>query len=174
MPSVLIVRREQALALPRTRPLIALPAALLCLAVVWIHIQDQGGFPGSKSPRYVGIGYYLVEAGGVLTAAALIACAVRPVARSAVPWLLAGGVAAGPLIGYLLSRGPGLPDYQDDRGNWTEPLGLASLAVEATLLAMAAVALRMRLRAPQRGERPSQHGEPAPRRGERERVSGHG
>ncbi|WP_228717900.1 hypothetical protein [Kitasatospora acidiphila] len=156
MPSVLIVRREQSLALPRPHPLIALPAALLCLVVAWIHVQDQGGFPGSKSPRYVGIGYYLVEAGGVLTAAVLIAYAMRPLARSALPWLLAGGIAAGPLIGYLLSRGPGLPDYGDDRGNWTEPLGLASLAVEASLLAVAAVALWMHRRAP--GARVSGHG----------------
>ncbi|MCC9309544.1 hypothetical protein LN042_21100 [Kitasatospora sp. RB6PN24] len=156
MPSVLIVRRERPRALPRPHPLIALPAALLCLAVVWIHVQDQGGFPGSKSPRYVGIGYYLLEVGGVLAAAVLVGYAARPLARSALPWLLAGGIAAGPLIGYLLSRGPGLPAYTDDRGNWTEPLGLAGLAVEATLLAVTAVALRLHRRA--RGPGVGDHG----------------
>ncbi|WP_258053225.1 hypothetical protein [Streptomyces sp. Ru72] len=43
-------------------------------------------------------------------------------------------MAVGPLLGYILSRGPGLPDYGDDIGNWTEPLGLLSLAVEGALL----------------------------------------
>lgn len=37
----------------------------------------------------------------------------------------------------MLSRGPGLPDYTDDRGNWTEPIGLWSLALELTLAALA-------------------------------------
>ena len=36
----------------------------------------------------------------------------------ALGWLLAVGVAAGPIIGYVLTRGPGLPDAMDDRGNW--------------------------------------------------------
>jgi hypothetical protein len=140
---------------------VALPAAALCLAVAWIHVMDQGGFPGTKSPRYVGIGYYLLEAAGVLVAVALVASAVRPLTRSALarstraqsalPWLLAVGVAAGPLTGYLLSRGPGLPGYSDDRGNWTEPLGLVSLGVEGALLAVAAVVLRPGRRAPGRG-----------------------
>ena len=52
-------------------------------------------------------------------------------------WFLSLGVAAGPIIGYVLSRGPGLPDYTDDIGNWTEPLGVISLAVEGILLIIA-------------------------------------
>jgi hypothetical protein len=56
-------------------------------------------------------------------------------------WLLAFGVAAGPLLGYVLSRGPGLPNYLDDRGNWDEPLGLISLAVECALLVLAIAVL---------------------------------
>jgi hypothetical protein len=34
--------------------------AALALAVAGIHIADQGGFPGSKTPDYVGVGYYLL------------------------------------------------------------------------------------------------------------------
>jgi MFS family permease len=117
---------------------IGVGAAVLCLAVSWIHIQDQGGFPGSKTPTYVGLGYYLLEAAGVVCAALLL----HPRTRSAaVSWLLAAGVAVGPLLGYLLSRGPGLPDYSDDKGNWTEPLGLVSLGVEGLLLLIAAAML---------------------------------
>lgn len=104
----------------------------MCLAVAAIHVIDQGGIPGSKTPLYVGYGYYALELIGVVTAVLLIAGAIR------VGWFLAIGVAAGPFIGYMLSRGPGLPGYTDDIGNWTEPLGLVSLVVEALLFAFAA------------------------------------
>ncbi|WP_370146836.1 hypothetical protein [Streptacidiphilus sp. EB129] len=112
-----------------------LAAAVLCLAVAWIHVQDQGGFPGNKTPTYVGIGYYALEATGVLCALALFAG--RSLPSRVLFWLAIAGVALGPLLGYILSRGPGLPDYSDDRGNWTEPLGLVSIAVEVVLLTLA-------------------------------------
>jgi hypothetical protein len=50
-------------------------------------------------------------------------------------------VAAGPILGYVLSRGPGLPNYGDDIGNWTEPLGVLSLVVEGVLLILSATIL---------------------------------
>ncbi|GAA2332762.1 hypothetical protein [Streptomyces cuspidosporus] len=107
-----------------------LVGALLCLAVAVVHVVDQGGFPGSKAPRYVAFLFYALEAAGVLAAVLVLARAVRP------GWFLAMGVAAGPIAGYVLSRGPGLPDYSSDIGNWTEPLGLLSLAVEGLLLVL--------------------------------------
>jgi hypothetical protein len=109
--------------------------AALCLAVAAIHVIDQGGIPGSKTPAYVGDGYYALEIIGAVTALLLIAGAVRA------GWFLAAGAAAGPFAGYVLSRGPGLPGYTGDVGNWTEPLGLVSLAVEAALFALAAALL---------------------------------
>jgi hypothetical protein len=114
--------------------------AVLCLAVAWIHVQDQGGFPGSKTPGYVGAGYYALEAAGI--ACALLITADARLAAHPITWLTAMGVALGPLLGYILSRGPGLPGYTDDKGNWTEPLGLASLAVEVALLCLAVSVLR--------------------------------
>ncbi|MFF7632951.1 hypothetical protein ACFZB9_07340 [Kitasatospora sp. NPDC008050] len=131
-------------AVPRARSLPRAAAALLCLAVSWIHVQDQGGFPGDKTPHYVGVGYYVLEVTGVICAVLLLAGARPRVARgNAYPldWLLAAAVAFGPLLGFVLSRGPGLPDYSDDKGNWTEPLALISVAVEGTLLIMAAMVL---------------------------------
>jgi hypothetical protein len=83
-----------------------------------------------------------VEVVAVLTAVVLVAN------RPRVGWFVAIGVAAGPLLGYILSRGPGLPDYTDDKGNWAEPLGLLSLAVEAILLLLAAALLARAIRAP--------------------------
>ncbi len=108
-----------------------LAGALLCLAVAVIHVIDQGGFPGSKTPHYVALLYYALQAAGVLTAILLLAGAAR------LGWTLAAGVAAGPILGYVLSRGPGLPDYSSDIGNWTETLGLLSLSVEGLLLILA-------------------------------------
>jgi hypothetical protein len=109
--------------------------AALALAVAGIHIADQGGFPGSKTPNYIGVGYYLLEGVAVLTAAALLLSLASRL--SAAAWTIAAVfVSAGPLLGYVLSRGPGLPDYDDDIGNWTEPLGVVSLLVESALLAL--------------------------------------
>jgi hypothetical protein len=124
-----------AAAILRTLPA-RLAAAALSLGVAWIHVKDQGGFPGDKSPHYVGLGYYALEAAGVLTALLLLFARGRAVLGA---WLLAAGVAIGPLVGFVLSRGPGLPDYTDDKGVWTEPLALWSVAVEVSLLLLALV-----------------------------------
>ncbi len=67
----------------------------------------------------------------------MVAAVLLLAGRVRAGWLLAAGVAAGPLLGYVLSRGPGLPHYRDDVGNWTEPLGLVSLAVEGALFLLA-------------------------------------
>ena len=128
---------------------VRLVAALLCVGVAVIHVIDQGGIPGSKTPGYVGIGYWILELVAVLTAVWLIA------SQAKAPWGIALGVAAGPLIGYVLSRGPGLPDYSDDKGNWAEPLGVLSLVVELALLILAAVALGRTAPASLRGSRKS-------------------
>ncbi|MFE2738766.1 hypothetical protein [Streptomyces sp. NPDC059349] len=102
--------------------------ALLCLAVAAIHVVDQGGISTTRDPYYIGVAYHVLEIAAVVAAVLLLIGLVR------LGWLLAAVVAVGPLLGYILSRGPGLPDYSDDIGNWTEPLGLVSLAVEGALL----------------------------------------
>jgi hypothetical protein len=102
--------------------------ALLSLAVAAIHVVDQGGITATMDPYYLTVAYQVLEIAAAVTAVLLLIGLVR------LGWLLAAGVAAGPLLGYVLSRGPGLPDYSDDIGNWTEPLGVVSLAVEGALL----------------------------------------
>ncbi|HEY4454808.1 MAG TPA: hypothetical protein VGN81_10900 [Pseudonocardiaceae bacterium] len=117
--------------------------ALLCIQVAIIHIIDQGGIPGSKTPSYVGVGYWILEILGIVTAIALIANrAVR------LSWFIAIGVGVGPMIGYILSRGPGLPGYTDDVGNWGEPIGLFSLTAEAILIVLAVTFFLRNLRQP--------------------------
>ncbi|MGA6158129.1 hypothetical protein ACPEIC_32800 [Stenotrophomonas sp. NPDC087984] len=102
--------------------------AVLCLAVAVIHVVDQGGITATRSPHYIGVAYHVLEIAAAVAAVLLLIGLVR------LGWLLAAVVAIGPLLGYILSRGPGLPHYSDDIGNWTEPLGLVSLAVEGALL----------------------------------------
>jgi hypothetical protein len=107
--------------------------AALCVIVAAVHVIDQGGLVGSKEPGYVAVGYWVLEIVALLIAAPLV------LTRSRWTWFVAAGVAAGPFIGYVLSRGPGLPDYTDDKGNWAEPIGVFSLLVEAVLFGLASV-----------------------------------
>ncbi len=128
---------KQGSQLTRTSPVaVRLVGAVLALAVAIIHVLDQGGFPGNKAPSYVGISYYLLEAAAVIVALGLLIAGARNAARA---WALAVGVALGPIIGFVLSRGPGMPSYTDDKGNWAEPIGILSLIVEGLLLAIATI-----------------------------------
>lgn len=131
----------------------ALPARLagsgLALAVGWVHVVDQGGLPGNKEPRYVGIGYYLIELAALAAAVLLLAPGAGRARgllsdRLRAGWVLAVGVALGPLVGYVLSRGPGLPFYTEDKGAWGEPIGILSLLLEVVLAAVAIVVLTRR------------------------------
>jgi hypothetical protein len=117
--------------------------ALLCAQVAIIHVIDQGGVPGTKAPTYVGVGYWVLEILALVTAAGLI---TNRSPRST--WFMAIGVGAAPLVGYLLSRGTGLPGYTDDVGNWGEPLGVFSLVAEAILIALSATLFLGGLRQP--------------------------
>ena len=77
-------------------------------------------------------GYYALEATALVVAVMLFARV-----RSVATWFLTIGVAAGPLVGFILTRTVGMPNAMDDRGNWTETLGVVSLVVEGALLALA-------------------------------------
>jgi hypothetical protein len=48
------------------------------------------------------------------------------------------------LIGFTLTRTTGLPQANGDIGNWTEALGLASLLVEGSLVALASAVVATR------------------------------
>ena len=61
--------------------------AALALGITAVHVVDQGGLIGDKGPRYVGVGYWLLELAGiafaVLLEAALILLAAAMLARRA-------------------------------------------------------------------------------------------
>jgi hypothetical protein len=75
--------------------------------------------------------YMALIAGALITAGAVL------FTRSRAALLAAGAVAASAFGGYVVSRTTGLPNATDDIGNWTEPLGLASLVVEGCIVAVA-------------------------------------
>jgi hypothetical protein len=89
---------------------------------------------------------------------ALVAAAVPLITlliheRSPRTWVLVAAFATGPLVGYLWSRGIGLPGDRDDLGDWMNPLGIASLFVEASLITLSLTRLRMTHRASARRRR---------------------
>jgi hypothetical protein len=108
--------------------------------IALIHLLDSIG-KFSETP-YIAWMYIGLMAGSVTVAAALVHSRDRRL------WLAAGGLAASAIVGYVLSRTTGLPNATADIGNWTEPLGLASLFVEGALVAISAYAYTSVRKAP--------------------------
>ncbi len=122
----------------RIRVSLSVLAAVLCVGVALIHIDDQGGLTAFDDPDWMGWGYRLLEVSSVVVALALLALPKRlPVPC----WLAAFLIGIGPLSGFLLTRTVGLPGDHDDIGNWG-PLGVSSLFVEGTLILVALFMLR--------------------------------
>jgi hypothetical protein len=44
------------------------------------------------------------------------------------------GLSAAVLVGFVINRTIGMPNATDDIGNWTEPLGMISLLIEAAVI----------------------------------------
>jgi hypothetical protein len=105
-----------------TRAVVAVGLAGIAL----IHLLDSIG--KYHETRYVFWLYVALMVASLVAAAAVLHSARRSV------WLAAASLAAGAITGYVISRTVGLPSATDDIGNWTEPLGLASLFVEATVV----------------------------------------
>lgn len=108
---------------------IARTIAVVGLAgVALIHLLD---LPGKfQETPYMGWLYVGLIVSSLVAAGALV--------RASDPraWTAAALLPVGALVGFTLTRTVGLPQAMDDIGNWTEPLGLASLFVEASLVAL--------------------------------------
>lgn len=109
----------------------------LCLAVSLIHVTDQGGFKALTDPTWLGWAYRALEVGAAVVAVIVL----FDLLPSRLTALLIFGVGAGPFLGFLLTRTVGLPQDSGDIGNWSDPLGILSLVVEAALMAVAIVVL---------------------------------
>jgi hypothetical protein len=76
-----------------------------------------------------------------MSAAALSAAALLALREHRLAWAGAGALSLGTLLAYLASRSIGLPSLSDDVGDWSNPLGLASLVCEAVVVSLSWAAL---------------------------------
>src|SRR3954451_20924493 len=101
-------------------------------AIGVIHLLDSIG--KYSETRYLFWMYIALIAASIVLAGAVL------FTRARTAFLAAAALAGSALVGYVLSRTTGLPNAHDDIGNWTEPLGLASLFVEGGVVAVALTA----------------------------------
>jgi len=104
-------------------------AAVTLGAIAVIHVLELGDQLAEN--KLVGYGFIALIAAAVIAAAALIAVP-SPRVWAPVDLLVAGAIAA-----YLLSRTTGLPTDPLEIGNWSCTLGIAALATETLVLAIA-------------------------------------
>jgi hypothetical protein len=103
-----------------------------------IHVVD---LPGTLGPLpLIGVGYLGIIVGAVAVGGMMIARSHWLV------WAAAGGLAAGAMGGYVLTRTvAGFLGDHADVGNWHCPLGLAALSVETLIILLAAWRARRRV-----------------------------
>lgn len=102
---------------------------ILILITGLIHLVDA---PDSfEEATYKGILFILNGVGAIVAAVGIY----RGVKSWG--WSLGLVVAAGALIAYIISRTIGLPGLEAEPDAWFEPLGLASMVVEALFTALA-------------------------------------
>jgi hypothetical protein len=135
---------EQTTIRAAVRDSIARGVAVIGLAgVALIHLLD---LPGQLSETPYMFFLYLA-----LMVASLVLAGVLIGTSDGRAWAAATVLSALVIVGYVLSRTTGLPQSSDDVGNWSEPLGMASLLVEGSLVTLGAgVLLARRARAERR------------------------
>jgi hypothetical protein len=134
---------------------VQLVGALLALAIGAVHVADQGGITALASPGWIGWGYRLIEAGGVLTALALLCPRPTRPGPAGPGWAAGVLLGAGPFAAYIASRTVGVPGDRGDIGNWGYWLGTVSLLVEAALVMLSTgLLLALRQRSPKPASRP--------------------
>jgi hypothetical protein len=105
-------------------------AAVGLAGIALIHLLDS--IDTYADTRY----FFWLYVALMVSCLVLAALVLRGAGRAV--WLAVGGLASLVIAGYVLSRTTGLPNADDDIGNWTDPLGLASLFVEGCVIAVSA------------------------------------
>jgi hypothetical protein len=101
--------------------------------IALIHLLDvQSKF---QELPYMGVMYV----GLIVLAVVLAGLLVR--SSDSRTWLAAALLPALVILGYTLTRTTGLPQDSGDIGNWSEPLGIASLFVEGLLVLLSGAVL---------------------------------
>jgi len=103
------------------------------LAIGAIHFLQI--VPTIQQTPLLGLGYVALIAGSVVLAVWLV------VANDARAWAAAGLLSVTVLVGYAFTRVVGTTFDNQDVGNWSCMLGLASIFVEVSLLALSGSAL---------------------------------
>jgi hypothetical protein len=113
-------------------------------ALIVMHAVD--GVAKYTETRYIFWMYMAAIAASLVCGAVLLFS--RTAERQRLALLAAAGIAGSVFLGYVVSRTTGMPNATGDIGNWTEPLGLASIVAEAmtVLAAIGALVLRRRSR----------------------------
>jgi len=116
-----------------TDPAVRAVTAIGLFAVGIIHALE---IPGQATGAvWLTIGFCLLT---VVAQGAGLWMLVRP---SVLAWEFAGLVCALAAVGYVLTRSVPVPGDAADVGNWLEPLGVAALIVEGTVVILAALIL---------------------------------
>ncbi|GAC1329541.1 MAG: hypothetical protein NVSMB22_21590 [Chloroflexota bacterium] len=116
---------EQSVADPQ-RIILRSTAVMSLVAIGLIHALDS--ISKFNETRYIFWMYIALIVGALATAGFLIE------RDSRLAWLAAGLLPLFTMAGYTMSRTIGLPGSTADVGNWSEPLGLASLFIEGCLV----------------------------------------
>ena len=108
-------------------------AAIGLAGVALIHLLD---LPGKLNETpYMFVLYLALMISSVVLAGVLIRT------DNARAWAAATVLPALVILGYVPRRTSGLPQSGDDVGNWGEPLGMASLFVEGSLVVLGSAVL---------------------------------
>lgn len=102
-----------------------------CLAGVAVtHVLDL--------PDKLAEAHYMAALFCALIVASLILAAALVLDRhTRLAFQAAGALAAATVAGYVLSRTVGLPQLEDHVGMWMDPIGIASLLFEASIVGLA-------------------------------------
>ncbi len=91
-----------------------------------VHLAD---LPGKmEEVPYLGWAYIALIAASLLLAKVVVTRADRRLMAAS------AGLAAAVVLGFIINRTIGMPGAMDDIGNWTEPLGMISLLIEAAVI----------------------------------------
>jgi hypothetical protein len=105
------------------------------LAIGTIHFLQI--VPTFQQTPLLGVGYVALIAASAIVAAWLV------VANDVRAWAAAGFLSVGILVGYAFTRLVGTSFDNQDVGNWSCMLGLGSIFVEVSLLALSGCALAL-------------------------------
>src|SRR5579875_1587449 len=109
------------------------PLIVAAVITAAAHVPVTGDHLG-EAP-YIGALFVALEVVSTVVALALLWHDSRGISA------VAAVVGALAIVAYVVSRSAGLPQIEDDIGNWAEPLGVVSMTAEAAMVVFGAASL---------------------------------